>query len=58
MFKITASEFSTVGMRRRFRACAYEFLTMFPEDVVQGVHKVVIWSSFGVIWRHIIALFL
>ena len=39
-------------MRRRFRACAYEFLTMVTEGVVQGVHKVVIRLSFGVTLRH------
>ena len=50
LFKISASDFNTVGMRRRFYACTYKFLTMVTEGVVHGVHKVVIRSSFGVIW--------
>ena len=50
MFKISASEFGTVGMHRRF--CTYKFLTMVKEGVVHGVHKVVIGLSFGVIWQH------
>ena len=29
----------------------HEFLTMVTKGVVYGVHKDVIWSSFGVIWR-------
>ena len=48
MFEISASEFGTVGMRRRFRAC--EFLTMVTKGCgPRGVHKVVIGSSFSVI---------
>ena len=39
-----------VGMRRHF--CAYDFLTTVTKDVVHGVHKVVIRSSFGVIQRN------
>ena len=48
MFEISTSEFDTVGMSRQFCACAYEFLSMVIEDVVQSVYKVVIWSSFSV----------
>ena len=40
-----------MGMLCRFRACAYEFLTSVTKGVVHGVHKVVIWSSFGVIGK-------
>ena len=50
-FQASASNFGTVDMCRRFCASAYEFLTMIIEDVVQDVHKVMIWSSFGVIQR-------
>ena len=49
LLKISASDFDTVSMCRRFRAYAYEFLTMVSEGVVHGVHKVVIRLSFGVI---------
>ena len=42
----------SVGMRRRFQTCAYQFLTTVTEGVVCGVHKVVIRTSFGVISRH------
>ena len=52
LFKISASDFDTVSLCRRFRACAYEFLTTVTEGVVYGVHKVVIRSSFVVIRRH------
>ena len=52
MFKISASEFDIMGMRRRFRACSYEFVTMATKGVVHSVHTVVIRSSFGVIWQH------
>ena len=38
-------------MHRQFCACAYQFLNMVTEGVVQGVHKVVIRSSLGVIRR-------
>ena len=51
LFKISSSDFCTVGMRRRFCACVYEFLTTVNEGVVHGLHKVVIRSSFGVIRR-------
>ena len=33
-------------------AHAHEFITIVTEDVVHGVHKVVIQSSFGVIRQH------
>ena len=52
LFTISASDFDTVSVRRRFRTCAYEFLTTVTEGVVHGVHKIVNWSSFGVIQRH------
>ena len=39
-------------MRRQFRACAYEMPTTVTKGVVHGVHKVVIQSSFGLIWQH------
>ena len=45
------SEVGTVSMFRRFRAYAYDFLIAVTEGVVHGVHKVVMRSSFGVIWR-------
>ena len=41
MFKIFASDFGTVGMSRRPRACAHEFLTIVTEGVVQGVYNTV-----------------
>ena len=50
LLKMSASDFSTVGMCRRFHACVYEFLTTVTEGVVHSVHKVVAQSSFGVIW--------
>ena len=49
LFKIFASDFGPVSMRRRFHAYAYEFPTMVTEGVVHCEHKVVIQSSFGVI---------
>ena len=49
--KISASEFSTLGMHDSAHACM-NFVLRSTEAVVQGVHKVVIWLSFGVIWRH------
>ena len=51
-FKISTSDFGTLGMRRQFHAWTYEFLSTVTEDVVHGVHKVVIRSSFSVIQRH------
>ena len=50
LFEISTSKFGTTSMHRRCRACAYEFLTTVTEGVVHGVHKVVIQSSYGVIW--------
>ena len=38
MLKISVSEFGTVGMHRRMRACADEFL---PTVTVDGVHVVI-----------------
>ena len=35
IFKISASDFSTVGMRRRFLTCAYKFPTMVTKGVVK-----------------------
>ena len=52
MFKISASDFETVGMCRRKRACSHNFLTTVTEGVVHGVSKVVARSSFSVIRRH------
>ena len=52
LFKISTSDFGTVGIGRRFGVCAYKFLTTVTEGVLHGVCKVVIRSSFGVIWRH------
>ena len=52
LFKISASDFSTMSIRRQFRLCTYEFLATVTESVVHSVYKVVIWWSFGVIRRH------
>ena len=52
MFKIFASEFHTMGMRRQMQACIDEFLDMVTEGAVHGVYKVVTRVSFGVTWRH------
>ena len=49
MFKISASEFGTLSMRRQVRACAAELLATGNEGVVQGVYKVVTQPSFIVI---------
>ena len=49
MFKISASDFGTMGMYRRKRACADKFLAMVTEGVVHGFYKAVTQSSFGVI---------
>ena len=48
IFELSASDFGTTSMRRRFCACTYEFLSTVTEGVVHGVHKVVIRLSFGV----------
>ena len=37
MFKISASEFGTVSMRSRIRACVDDFLATVTEGVVHGV---------------------
>ena len=37
MFKIYASEFGTIDMRRQVRACANEFLAIVTESVVHDV---------------------
>ena len=50
MFKISTSELGTVGMHRQFCIWAYEFLTTVTEDVVYGVHEVVIRPSYSIIW--------
>ena len=54
LFKISASDFSTMRMHTQFHACMYEFLTyiMVTEGVVHSVYKIVIRSSFGVMRRH------
>ena len=51
MFKISASEFGTMGIRRQMRACTDEFLAMVTEGVVHSVQKVVTWSCFSVTWQ-------
>ena len=52
IFEISASDFGTTSMSKRFCACAYEFIPVVTEGVIHGVHKVVIRSSFGIIRRH------
>ena len=52
IFEVSASDFGTMSMRRRFRACTYEFLSTVAEGMVNGVYKVVIRLSFSVIQRH------
>ena len=52
MFKISASEFNTMGMNRWKLVCVDEFLTMVTEGVVHGVYKVMTLSSFGVTWLY------
>ena len=52
MFKITTSEFGTVGMCRRMLTCTDEFLATVTEGVVHGVYKVVTGSSIGVARQH------
>ena len=52
MFKISASEFCTMNIRRHMQACVDEFLAMVTEGVVHAVYKVVTRSSFGVTGRH------
>ena len=52
LFTIAASDFDTVGMCRRFCACAYDFNTTLTKGVVHGVYKVVIRPSYGVIRQH------
>ena len=56
LFTISASDFGTVSMRRRFCACMYKFLTTVTEGVVHGVYKVVIQLSFGAIRQHKVRL--
>ena len=51
IFDCSASDFITVSVLRRFRACMYKFLTMVTGGVLQGVHKVVIRFSFSVVIR-------
>ena len=52
LFEISASEFGTINIRRRFRTCSDEFLTTVTEGVVHGVNKVVIQSFFSEIPQH------
>ena len=52
IFEVSDSEFGTMSMCRRFRACVYKFVSIVTKDVVHGVHKVVIQSSFSVIRQH------
>ena len=49
MFKISASDFRTVGMHRRKQACTDKFLATLTEHLVHGIYKVVTQSSFSVI---------
>ena len=49
MFKISASDFGTVGMHTRKQACADKFLATIIEGVVHGGYKVVTQSSFSII---------
>ena len=49
MFKISASDFGTVGERRQKRPCADNFVAMVTEAVVHGVYSVVARLSFIVI---------
>ena len=42
IYEISAYDFGTMSMRRRFHACVYEFLSMVIESVVHYAHKVVI----------------
>ena len=53
MFKISASKFGTVSIRRRFHAYAYEFLTTVTEGVVHVVCKVVTRLPLIVIWQQV-----
>ena len=41
MFKISTSEFGTVGMHRQMQACTDEFLATVTKGVVNGLCKVV-----------------
>ena len=52
LLKISAYDFGTVGMRRRFCPFVYEFLTTVTKGVVQGVHKGYEPIIFSVIRRH------
>ena len=52
ILEVPSSDLGTVSMCRRFRACAYGFLTMVTEGLIHIVHKVVIWLSFSVIQWH------
>ena len=56
MFQISASELGTLGMHRRMRACADEFLATVTEGVVHNVYKVVIRSSFAVVLKRLFVL--
>ena len=48
MFKISISDFGTVGMHRQKEVCADKFLAMVTEGVVHSVYKVVTRSSSSV----------
>ena len=52
MFKISHSEFGTMGMHRWMGAYTDEFLTIVTEAVVHSVYKVVTWQSSSVTWPH------
>ena len=52
MFKISLSDFGTVGMCRRVQARADEFPPIVTEGVVHVVYKGVTQASFTLIRRH------
>ena len=52
MFTIFASEFGTVNMGGRMRACTDEFLATVAEGATHGLYKVLTRSSFGVTGQH------
>ena len=52
MFTISASDFGTVAMHRRMRACADEFLATVTAGVVHSVYIFVSRSSVDVTRQH------
>ena len=45
MIKISTTQFGTITMRRRMRACTYQFLATVTEGIVHDVFQ-------GVTWQH------